>query len=185
MGLDEVKKDIMDEAEARVNEILLNANKEAEKITKDALTDAEKLSKQDHLQMIKDLDAYEKRELALANLDARKMMFECKKERVSEVIDEAKKQIISMPSIKKKALFQSLLDKARKEIDARYIYCNKQEAAIIKDLLNVKETLEVKDMGGGIIIENKEKTIMLDYCYDTVLKEIREEKLQEIAKILF
>ncbi len=185
MGLDEVKKDIMDEAETQVKEILLNASKEAEKITKEAGANAEKMGKQDQAQMIKDLHAYEKREMALASLDAKKMLFENKKERVEEIINEAKTQILSMPTMKKKALFQSLLEKVRKDMDIAYIYCNKQEAGIIKDMLKGKEKLELIDINGGIIVENPEKTVRMDYSYDAVLKEIHEEKLQEIAKILF
>ena len=185
MGLDEVKKDIIDEAEAQVKEILLKASKEADNIIKEADANAEKLSKQDHAQMMKDLIAYEKREMALANLDARKMLFENKKERIKEIINEAKKQITDMPNMKKKTLFQSLLEKVRKEIDIAYVYCNKQEAGILKDLLKDKEKLELIDINGGIIVENSEKTVRIDYSYDAVLREIHEEKLQEIAGILF
>jgi vacuolar-type H+-ATPase subunit E/Vma4 len=40
-------------------------------------------------------------------------------------------------------------------------------------------------MLGGIIVENKEKTLKIDYRYETIAELVWERSLKEIAKKLF
>ena len=40
-------------------------------------------------------------------------------------------------------------------------------------------------MLGGLIAENKEKTIRVDYRFETMLESIKEKELQGINKLLF
>ena len=40
-------------------------------------------------------------------------------------------------------------------------------------------------MIGGIIAENGEKTIRVNYSFETLLESVKEAELQNISKILF
>ena len=41
------------------------------------------------------------------------------------------------------------------------------------------------DIAGGLVAENKEKTVRVDYSFETLLDGIKENELQNISKILF
>ena len=40
-------------------------------------------------------------------------------------------------------------------------------------------------MTGGLIAENKDGTVRVDYSFDTMLQTIKENELQSINKVLF
>ena len=41
------------------------------------------------------------------------------------------------------------------------------------------------DIIGGLIAENKDGTVRVDYGFDTMLQNIKENELQSINKVLF
>jgi V/A-type H+-transporting ATPase subunit E len=41
------------------------------------------------------------------------------------------------------------------------------------------------DCIGGIVIENKDGTEVLDFRYDMILKDVNEQSLKQISNILF
>ena len=69
---------------------------------------------------------------------------------------------------------------AKNDIEVAKIYCNKKDLKVLKDF-----KAEAADITGGLIAENKEGTVRVDYSFDTMLQNIKENELQSINKVLF
>ena len=90
--------------------------------------------------------------------------------------------ILSLDSDEKQRGFylQKLIYKVTAEIEVGHIYCNKKDAKFLK-AFNVESVSVI----GGIIAENREKTVRTDYSFETILQSIKENELQSVNKILF
>ncbi|MEK6876839.1 MAG: V-type ATP synthase subunit E family protein, partial [Nanoarchaeota archaeon] len=60
------------------------------------------------------------------------------------------------------------------------VYCNKNDAKLVKGF-----KAESSDITGGLIAENADGTVRVDYSFDTMLQNVKENELQKISKILF
>ena len=72
------------------------------------------------------------------------------------------------------------MEKAKDDIGGENLYCNKNDAKFMKDF-----NAEAIDIMGGLIAENKDGTVRVDYSFDTMLQNIKENELQSINKVLF
>jgi V/A-type H+-transporting ATPase subunit E len=121
-----------------------------------------------------------KQELASAELNNKKVLLEAKKQIIDRVFSEATKKVEGLDDKKREDYINKLLEKAKSDIGVENIYCNEKDIKILKDF-NVKGA----GLIGGLIAENKEKTIRIDYSFDTMIQNIKENELQGINKILF
>jgi V/A-type H+-transporting ATPase subunit E len=182
MALEDVKKEIIEKAEKEAKVILAEAKtKEKEVLTKaNGELDLLKITKSAETKAT--VEALRKREISTANLNAKKVVMETKKEVLDQAFDKAIDSIKSMTDAKKKTLLNKILDKASKEIDVEYIYCNSKD---VKLITAGKQKILAKNMIGGLILESKDKSIVLDYSFDTMIENVRSKNLQQIAGILF
>ncbi|MBT4824872.1 hypothetical protein HN695_01320 [Candidatus Woesearchaeota archaeon] len=185
MGLDEVKKDIINGAEKQATEILQQAEQEATAIKNEAEKEIKELEKHSNAKIDKDLVTLENKELALAKLEAKKYSFERKKQIINEVTKIAGENIIDLKQKNKLELLKKLVKKASSQIDVEYVYCNSSEISLVKKIAGKKMKLVTCEISGGIIAENKEKSMRVDYSYDTLLQEVYDNLLQELATTLF
>jgi len=180
MGLEEVKEEIMNNARNGSNKIIGEAKKEADEIMSKArkrINDYKKKLEDDKETLIENL---EKMKTAQARSEAKKLVLDKKKEIINTVFEKAKQRLLSLNDGEKKKYIQKLVEKAKNEIDAETVYCNEKDKKFLNGL-----RCEEADIIGGIIVENKDKTIRIDYSFDTMLSNIKESSLQEIAKRLF
>ncbi|MFH1440085.1 MAG: V-type ATP synthase subunit E family protein [Candidatus Woesearchaeota archaeon] len=186
MGLEEVKKDIIENAEKEARKIIEAANHEAEKITAKAVEEAGKIRDEAEEKAMKDVESVERKELAVANLEAKKEIFRRKKIIINKVIEEAKRKVESMLTKDKESLLRKIMSKAAKQLEIEYVYCSKAEASIIKKIAKKGTTIiDSEDISGGIIAENKDKTLSINYSYKSIFDDTYEELLQELAQTLF
>ena len=61
-----------------------------------------------------------------------------------------------------------------------HIYCSKKDVKFLKGL-----DAKPVEIAGGLIAENREKTIRVDYSFETLLQGIKESEMQHINKLLF
>lgn len=81
---------------------------------------------------------------------------------------------------RRKEIIEKLITKGKNEIDITTVYCNKKDKKHIQNF-NCKEI----DIMGGVILENEDKSIRIDSSFETLLKNIKDNSLQEIARKLF
>ena len=179
MGLENVKEEILNSAKEQSNSLIAEARKEASRIAKEAEKKAEEMKEKSETEIKRMLDDIKRRELANAELEIKKMLLEAKKQIIDAVFAESWKRLESLDDKKREVCIKSLAEKAKKEIEISTVFCNKKDAKFIKEFK--VENMEMS----GLIAENKEKTIRVDYSFGTMLQSIKENELQSINKILF
>lgn len=185
MSLKNVEQDIKRTIDSRIRKILDAGKKE----TTEILAEAKGRVKDLKTEMKRDVQAQvgqiRKRALASAELQARRALLEAKKDILDAVYEKMTDTISKMSSNDKTSLMKALVEKGQKELNAQYIYSNKKDADIVKRLskgLTFEGTIECL---GGVVLENKDKTVGIDYTFDVVLQDLRKETLGEVAKTLF
>ena len=180
MGLETVKEEILNSAKEKANSLTAEARKEANQITREVERKAEEMREKSEAEAKRTIDLIKRQELASAELENKKMLLEAKKQIIDDVFAEAKQRIESLDDRKREAYIKKLLEKAKKDIHVAYVYLNKKDAKYLKE-----HDAETASIIGGLIAENKDKTVRVDYSFETLLQSIKESELQNINKVLF
>lgn len=182
MALEHVKQEIIEHAEAEARKILADAKEQAKKDMDAAhrTLDAFDTELQESLQ--KELDALEKKYYASMKLASKKVLLLKQKELLDALFQELREHLAQLSKAEKTKIFASLFTAAKKQASIGKIYCAKQDVPLVKTLFSIAEA---KEMVGGIIVENKDKTLLLDYSFDSIVASLQENKLQEVTALLF
>lgn len=180
MGLETVKDEIIRDAKAEQDSLIAEARREASEIAKKAEEKIKEMKDKANEELKRMIDVIKKQETTAAELESKKMLLEAKKQLIDAVFAEARKKVTSLDSARRESYIQKLLEKAKNDIEVAKVYCNEKDLKLVKDF----ET-EANDISGGLIAENKDKTVRVDYSFDTTLQNIKENELQNISKLLF
>lgn len=180
MGLEAVKEEIIRSAKEQSNSLIAEARKEANKIMKEAEKKIEEMKEKIDSETKKILDMIKREELASAELENKKILLEAKRQIIENVFVEVKKKLENLDDKKKEAYLKKLLEKIKNDIETNYIYCNKKDTKFLKGF-----NVEPISVIGGLIAENKERTVRVDYSFETILQSLKEGELQNINKLLF
>ena len=180
MGLESVKEEVIRDAKEQASSMLAEARKESGKIMREAEAKAEEMKAKSEAETRKLTDTIKRQELASSELDSRKIVLDAKKQAIENVIAEARKRLETLDDRNREAYITKLLDKSKKELDVACIYCSKKDVKFVKGA----ETI-ITEMLGGVIAENREKTIRVNYSFETLLESVKETELQNISKLLF
>ena len=180
MGLEAVKDEILNSAKEQSNSLIAEARKEANRIAREAENKIEGMKQKSDEEAKRMIDTIKRQELASAELENKKMLLEAKKQLIDGVFAEARKSIENLDDKKRELYIKKLLEKARNDIEISSVYCNKKDSKFLKGF-----NAEAAGIIGGIITENREKTIRVDYSFDAMLENLKETELQNVNKALF
>lgn len=180
MGLEAVKEEIIRSAKEQEAAIIAEARKEANRLIREAEKKIEEMKAKMDAETKRRLDAIKRQEMVSADMENRKMLLEAKKEIIESVFTEVKKAIRSLDDKKREAYIKRLMEKAKRDIEPAHFYSNKSDAKFLREL-NPKPA----DIIGGILAENEDMTIRVDYSFETMLESIKENELQSVNRILF
>ncbi len=180
MGLEEVKEEIIRNAKEQEAALIAEARRGAGRIAKEAEKKIKEMEERIEAGIKKTADSIKKQEIASAEMENKKMLLDEKKNIIGAVFVDAKKRLQSLDDKKREAYIRKLLEKTINDIEVAYVYCNKKDVRFVKDLKALPA-----DITGGLIAENKEKTVRVDYSFETMLQSIKENELQNISKLLF
>ena len=184
MALDKVVGNILEIANTEAAARIATAQNERATILQQAdQTIANKKKAQD-----KELEIALKRlrqqEISSAELEAKRIVLNAKKEILDRTYQEALKDLVSMPEAEKARVYQTILANAKKSISKPKVLCPKGESRLVQkdsDIASVTET----DMGVGLILESQDGTIRLDYRFNTMLGAVWEKELKNVSNALF
>ena len=180
MGLETVKEEIIRNAKEQASALIAQAKKESNRIAKETENKIEEINEKIETESKKIIENIKRQELSSCELENKKMLLEAKKHLIESVFTEAGKKLESLDDKKREPYMKKLLEKTKKDIKIDFVYCNKKDSKFIKGF-----DLQAIEMSGGLIAENKERTILVDYSFETLLSSIKETKLENINKILF
>ncbi|MBI5635568.1 hypothetical protein HY993_01245 [Candidatus Micrarchaeota archaeon] len=185
MGLAELRKEVSLSADRQVREINKSADNEAKAILAQAQVQADKLLAQS-LEQAKALAKDEERKISSAHLHARKIVAQARDEMISSSISLAREKLVAeaqKQSPAYKNLFERLAKSGVKEFGPKsVISCLKQDAALAKEHA---DSVKAIDCSGGLVISSSDGKIQLDYTFDSILDENREQFKQIAFNQLF
>ena len=180
MGLETVKEDILMKAKHTANNIESEAKIEDQRIKREVDAKIEELKKMGELETKKIIDQIKKQAISNAELESKKIILESKKRIIEDLFLSAKNYLENLEDKKREQYIKNMINKINSEFDVGTFHCNKKDAKFLKNL-----NVQVIDISGGLIAEDKEKNVRLDYSFDTFLESIKERELSSISRILF
>ena len=178
MGLEEVKKGLEGELAKQKAEILREAEVHGEKSMNKAKEDLKQFAEKAEKNFKEEVAMLRRSEVASVNLNVRKDLLNSKKEIVDDVFEMVKEQLINMPSAKKKTMLNNLVKQAKKEIDVKTVFTS-------KDDVNLVTGAKSANIWGGVICESADGSSRVDLTFETMLGDVREQNMKEIAERLF
>jgi len=184
MALEKVVGNILETANTEAAARIATAEKERAAILQKAdETIANKKKAQD-----KELEIALKRlrqqEISSAELEAKRIVLNAKKEILDRSFQETLKDLESMSEAEKVRVYHKILTNAKKSISKPKILCPKGESRFVpkdNDVISVTET----DMSAGLVLESQDGTIRLDYRFNTMLAAVWEKELKNVSNVLF
>jgi len=174
MGLEEVRKEIIEKAKREADSLLKEADKESKQLVSETKDRIEEYRKSADVQRDLQIASMEKVYSASANASAKSII-------ISKSFDESGKMIVKQS--KQKRYAENLLRKAEAEIQIGTVYCNKQDVSGISGIKPY--SVYAENISGGIIAENTDGTVRVDLSFDSILSDIKAKNLHTIAEILF
>lgn len=182
MGLEIVVKDIRDAAEAEAGRLDREAEAEASVILEDARQTAKKIIGERLAQAEDDVRKTRQQEISSANLEVKRTLLNTRKGLLDEVYEKAEMSIATFSPEKNKELLGAIIRK--NESYGKRIYSNAASEKLVRELSSLEYAGNI-DCLGGVIIENEDRTVRLDYTYDVILKSVNEQLLKQTSDILF
>ena len=182
MGLDAIVEEIRAKGRIEADKIGEEASLEVSKITAEAQASAARLKAAEEEAVRKEIDRLRQQEVSSANLEVKKAKLNARKENLDEVYEAAKEAVKKLPAEKNQKLLKSIIEK--NENNNARIYSRTKDKQTIKKLTKLEYAGEI-DCIGGVVIENEGGTEVLDFKYDTILKNVSEQSLKQVSDILF
>ena len=182
MGLNEVKQELLEQAEKQAKEIVSNAKSQAEEIKSKANAEIKEYEKQAESRSKLVIETITKKMLASAKLDSQRLLMNTRKELVENVMNGVVKNIASLKKTEKKKFLQDLLNAAKKEIKVDTVFVNKNDISLLSDN---KIKVMTSNIEGGLIAETKEKDVSVNLSVEELVETAKSELLINVSEVLF
>ncbi len=182
MGLEIVVKDIQEGARAEVSRIKAEGDAKASEILNEAKEVQKKTLGDSLVKAEEDLQNLHQQVISSANLEVKRITLNKRKDLLDKVYVQTVEKIKSMPASKKEELLKNILSKY--EASGARVYSSKDSEDIVKKLTSLSYAGNIGSIG-GIILENEDGTVRLDFTYDSILKNVYERSLKQISDILY
>ena len=181
MGLENVIEKIQKEGIEKVTAIINDAENQAAQILKSKQKLLEERSEKKKNELEKQIDSLKTQEASGMEIEVKKIRLNAEKDVLNTTYKESLQALSGLPHDK---MISSLLKKVKKELpEAATIYSNKRDEPLVRSQTNITYGGSIETLG-GIIVENKEKTLQIDYRYETIAEIVWDQSLKEIAEAL-
>jgi V/A-type H+/Na+-transporting ATPase subunit E len=178
MGIDEVKKEIIDNAKTQAKQLVKEAEKEKEGLYASAETRVKAIKEKLDQEAAKAIEQYKSTVNAETQSMSKKRKLAIERDIIDEVFAKVKDELDSLSLKKRENHIRHLMEASGKEFTK--VYCSKKDAAFVKKVKPIPQ-----DILGGVILENAEGNVRVDITYENLLEDIRQDSISELSKILF
>ncbi|HIH86438.1 MAG TPA: V-type ATP synthase subunit E [Methanosarcinales archaeon] len=182
MGLENVVNDILEQAKTEVSAIEAEAQDEAAAMIDKAKNKAEKILADSKTEVEANIQRRLKQEKSSAQLEIKRAALNAKKDVLDSVYQSAREAISSLAPDKNASMLKAILDEHGS--DGSRVYSNARDAKLVRELTDLTFMAEI-DCIGGLIIENDDGSVRLDYTFDRILDDVSEQTLKPVSDILF
>lgn len=126
----------------------------------------------------------EQQELSSAELESKKALLMARKNVMDELREQVLLEVARLPAERRKKMYSKLMNRAKKELGECYVYSNKEDKALLALPPGLASAGTV-ECSGGLVFESKDRTVRLDYRFESILDDVWNEDMQKIYEILF
>lgn len=184
MALDKVVDNILGSADQEAEKRIQEAQKERARILQEADQKIDKKQKAEEKELQDALVRMRRQEMSSAELEAKKIVLNTRKEILNRTFAEMLKELSMMDPKEKSALYKKILADGKKVIHHPKVFCPKGEADLLTGLRGCASLTET-EMESGLILETEDGTVRLDFRFRTILESIWEKELKNVSNILF
>ncbi|MDQ1274839.1 MAG: V/A-type H+/Na+-transporting ATPase subunit [Euryarchaeota archaeon] len=182
MGLEIVVKDIQEGARAEVSRIKAEGDAKASEIINEAKEMQKKMLGDSLAKAEEDLQSLHQQVISSANLEVKRITLNKRKELLDKVYNQTIEKIKSMPASKKEELLKHILNKY--EASGARVYSSKDSEQIVRKLTSLTYAGNINCIG-GVVLDNEDGTVRLDFTYDSILENVYEHSLKQISDRLY
>ncbi|MEM3341759.1 MAG: V-type ATP synthase subunit E family protein [Thermoplasmata archaeon] len=175
MGLEVMLEELEKECAQEEKDILDKAKKEAEEILSHAKHEVESILLSSRAEALEEADRLYKERLASLEIEVRKLSLTNRKKMLEQVYDMVLERIKNLDSSTNQELFLKLMKKVLEQIPSGKIYCKQEYSRLVAGFSGFTYAGEMQ-MIGGLVAENSDGTMSIDYRYETILEEVWEKK---------
>jgi V/A-type H+-transporting ATPase subunit E len=184
MSLNKVVEDILRKGEEKKREIIQLGEKERDEL----IVQADKKITENRLKAEKRTEALiaqmEQQEISSAELESKKTLLAAERLAMEELRQQVLEDLANYPSDKRKKLYSKLASRAKKELGECFVYSNMEDKALLQ-LPSGVISGGIIPCKGGLIFESKDKTVRLDFRFESVLDDVWNKNMKEIYDRLF
>jgi|GEM_PF-529464 len=175
MGLQEVKDEILNEAEEKASRIKEDGEEQSDEIIESAEREAEQIREEVKREIEQEKQALRKKEISKAQMDAKKRIQESRQKTVESVFKAFEEELEGLSDSELEKFVENARDMADFEVN---------NVVGSKEFEDVVETdFEVMDEQ-GLILESENEEKSLNLSFDRIVDDFRKRHRGNIAKIL-
>lgn len=180
MGLDEVRDEIINEAESRATVIREEAEARKEELLEEARTKAEEIVDEAKEAAEQDVDALRKKKLSSARMQAKKQRLAAREELLDDVYAQFRERVQAIDDESEAELLEQALDRLDDDIDIGTVYTRSEH----QDLADQYGEFAEKDIR-GMIVETADGSRRFDMRFDEIAEQTINENRKAVAEVLF
>ncbi|MBU2564739.1 MAG: V-type ATP synthase subunit E [Candidatus Thermoplasmatota archaeon] len=188
-GVDKIIERIKKESEAKVKEIMDNANNEAENIRKRNEKETGKMIEKIRQAYENDAETVKNTILSGAKIESKRIQLQVREDIINECFIRAEKNLANMDG----GVYEKFLDRIIREgVDVvgenTVMRCAEKDITVVKKIassLNAGIDKNFLNTIRGVIIESKDGKIRVNNTFDGILSRNKESVRKEVAEILF
>lgn len=176
MGLEDVKQDILNEAEKEADEILEEAEDEKEEILNEAEEEADRIREEASEEIEEEKKSLEKKAVSNANMEAKQKKLEAKEKALDGAFESFEEELEDLSDDEREAMLENCIEEA--EFDVGLVKGGEKFEGL------TDEEFESADMDGFVLVsENGER--QLNFSFDKIVDDFRNSYRKEVAEKLF
>jgi V/A-type H+-transporting ATPase subunit E len=175
MGLEEVKEEILQEAEDKASDIVEEA--EAEKIKEQAEEEAEEIREKHEEELEQKKESVRKQGLSNARMKSKEEKLRAREESLSEVFEAFEDRLEDLDEEERESFVKSCLDKVEFDV-GKIVGSSEFEDAVDVDF-------EEKEGVKGIVVVSEDETRRQSFTFDKIIQQFRDEYRKQVAEKLF
>lgn len=179
MGLENVKDDIISEAEQKAEQIRQDAEDEASEILQEAEEKADRIMEKAEKEIEKEKEALEKQKISNANMKARETKLKAKQEKIEEVFKHFRQRIKTMSQSEKEDFVKNCINSV--QFDVGEVMASEEFRDAVESAGYNAESLD--EPGVVVVSENRERR--QDFTIERIAKNFRDQHRKKVAEVLF
>lgn len=176
MGLQEVKNEILNDAEQKASRIKEEGDEKAEEIIEDAEQKAERIKEESKEDIEKEKKALKRKELSKAEMEAKKKVQNAKQESVEDAFERFREQLKGLSDSQLEDFVDNAEEQANFEVE-KVKGSEEFEDIIEKDFEQLSEK--------GLIMESADGKKSLNLAFPRIVDEFKRNHRGKVAKLLF